>query len=255
MLFDGFPDAILFQDFCGDKPLYLLYHSSKDYRILEHVLDRMPSLALHKEHSFSGQTLIARICEPWTSNEIASSRTDIATNPMQKNRWMKLVLTIRAAYAFTKESKQKYNIPELHLALKIGCPPPLLSQFLEIHPEHASIPMEGSECLPLHYYVEKSKAVFESKFVVKRLIRAFPAAVHQLCNGRLPLHLALEAGMKWDEGVSELVSAAPEYLDHKDVSTGMIPFLVASSNDECELSTLYSLLRENPAVLGDFVMY
>ena len=48
LLFDGFPDAILFKDFCGDIPLYLLYHPSKDSHILQYVLKKMPSLAVYK---------------------------------------------------------------------------------------------------------------------------------------------------------------------------------------------------------------
>ena len=257
LLFDEFPDAILFKDFCGDTPLYLLYHPSKDSRILQYVLKKMPSLAVYKEHSFSGQPLVSRICAPWASKELLPTKLDINTNATLRDRWTKLVLTVRAAHAHSLAREGENvdcsgNSRELHVALEYSCPPLVLCHFAEMYPEQASIPMKGSGCYPLHYFLGSCEFVRDSKVAVQSLIKAFPLAVHKLHHGRVPLHVAISKGITWNNGIHDLVYTGPENLDRPEPSTGMVPFAQAAASEWPELSTVYNLLRENPAVLCNF---
>jgi len=252
VLFDSFPDAILFNDFCGDTPLYLLYHSSKDYRILEHVLQKMPCLALQKEKTFSGQPLIKRICAPWTSKQLSLTRTDVETNATLKDRWTKLVLTVRAAHACTIGQQQDgllTQIPELHVALEFSCPPLVLCHFVEMYPEQVSMMMAKQNCYPLHYILARCGSPRDSQSTIQSLIASFPEAVHCEVEGRLPIHMAITPGRTWLDGIRDITYAGPDNLYCPDPQSGLIPFLQAAAMECADLATVYCLLRENPAVI------
>lgn len=255
VLFDAWPDAMLLKDFCGDTPLYLLYHPSKDSRILQHVLGRKPSFAVYAEHSFSSQPLVARICAPWTAKESLSTKIELQTNPTLKDQWTKLVLTVRAAHVFSKGMGKDSigcleNARELHVALEFSCPPIVLCHFAEMYPGQASMPMKGFGCYPLHYYLGFCAVARDSRPAVQSLIKAFPQAVHERWDGHVPLHLALSQGRTWNDGIQDLVYAGPEYLDCPEPLAGIVPFMQAAVCECSDLSTVYRLLRENPAVVG-----
>lgn len=48
-------------------------------------------------------------------------------------------------------------------------------------------------------------------------------------DGRLPLHLAVEAGKAWDDGLRSLIWAAPRALETRDVETRLYPFMIAAT--------------------------
>jgi hypothetical protein len=127
-VFDTNPDAILQPDFCGEMPLYMLFRPHMDCRILEHVLNRNPSLALfQQERRFSGaQSLLQTLCSQWVdvirNNEMVVASSSASNNSSSKefnesvvpitrrrvhsdckllDRWTKLVLTARAAHRMT----------------------------------------------------------------------------------------------------------------------------------------------------------
>ncbi len=242
----------MFKDFCGDTPLYLLYHPSKDYRILQHVLTEMPFLAVYMENTFSGQPLVKRVCAPWTSKHLALTKLDVETNAALKDRWRKLVLTIQAAHAHSTGQKHVLSteMPELHVALEYSCPPLVLSFFAEMYPEQVSMLMTKEKCYPLHYFLSRSDITQDSKSAVRSLIAVFPQAINHRSNGRLPIHLAISHGRKWDDGIQEIVYAGPNNLDCVDPDCSLVPFLQAASLECPDLSTIYSILRENPAVIA-----
>lgn len=214
----------------------------------------MPSLAVYKEATFSAQPLVKRICAPWTSNQLALTRNDVDTNATLKDRWTKLVVTVRAAHAFT--TGQQYDdvytqMPELHLALKFACPPLALCYFTQMYPDQVSMMMAKEGCYPLHYFLSEYDISRDSKAVVQSLVAAFPQAVNRRVNNdRLPIHLAISPGRKWQDGIEDIVYAGPDGLDCPDPQSGLIPFLHAASMECCDMSTVYNLLRENPAVIA-----
>jgi len=264
---------MLFVDFCGDTPLYLLYHPSKDYRILQYVLKQNPSFAIHRERSFSRQSLVNRICAPWTLKDHLPTRNTIQNNATLNDRWTKLVLTVRAAHTHKMKllstekedgvdvrTSEERVLRELHVALEYSCPPLVLRHFTEMYPEQASMPMVlrwpeygGYDCYPLHYYLGYSDVVRNSRVVIQSLLSAFPDGIQKFHRGRLPLHWAIIQGRQWEDGIQDLVYAGPEYLDCPDPMTGMIPFLQAATNELSNVTTVYNLLRENPAVLTNLL--
>jgi hypothetical protein len=246
-LYDGFPGAITEKDFCGDSPLYLLYHSSKDYRLLRYILSRNPALSLHKEHNGFGQPL-KKICAPWTSTQILSC-TAMKSNTVLKDRWEKLVLTVRAAHTCTARLGRSAETPELHLALEFPCPPLVICHFLEMYTKQASSVMLNQCCFPLHYFLLLSISLHDGEAAIKSLLKAFPGVVVERHQGRLPIHLALAAGLTWRTGVSDIVLTDSSVLAEIDPIDALFPFMQAAACKRRDLSTIYSLLRENPAVL------
>jgi hypothetical protein len=83
--------------------------------------------------------------------------------------------------------------------------------------------------------------------ITKDVLKINPAAAKIVDrNGDLPLHLTLRVGKKWHHaGVKDLFEAFPGALlcsDHQ----GLSPVMIASSVNECDLTTIFELLRNNP---------
>ena len=64
-------------------------------------------------------------------------------------------------------------------------------------------------------------------------------------DGRFPLHLAIECGRSWYNGVKILQRAAPNVIRRKDPFTGLHPFQLALASKTCDLTTAYQLLSCN----------
>ncbi len=65
-------------------------------------------------------------------------------------------------------------------------------------------------------------------------------------KGRLPIHIAAQRGLKWEDGMKDIVEANFVGLAHGDDETGLYPFaLAASSNglEEKDLECIFELLR------------
>jgi ankyrin repeat protein len=73
-------------------------------------------------------------------------------------------------------------------------------------------------------------------------------------SGRLPLHLALGSGKRWDEGVAALIEAYPESVSALDRASKMYPFLLAATGippRDGDLNTTFELIRLNPSLLEE----
>ena len=77
-------------------------------------------------------------------------------------------------------------------------------------------------------------------------------------RGRLPIHIAAECGIKWDEEMKDIVDANLFGASEVDALTGLYPFLLAASctgkNDSngngCDLTSIYQLAKCNPNCVG-----
>jgi hypothetical protein len=251
-LYDHFPGAVLEKDFCGDLPLYLLFHPSNDVRMLQYILSQRPSLALFQGKTFSGKPLVKSICAPW-STQTKLSRNDVETDEVLMDRWTKLVLTFRAAYAHAKGQKQNSsNIPELHVALEMAsCSPIVLCQFIEMYPDQVSMPMGKDGIFPLHFFLTTPHdGTKGSDRVISHLIQTFPQACKYCHKGRFPLQIALSSGYTWSSGIRDVAFADSSILDKADLNSGLIPFLQAAMASGVDLNTSYCLLRENPSLVN-----
>ena len=81
------------------------------------------------------------------------------------------------------------------------------------------------------------------------VISRFPSSVHLRDvnhNNRLPIHVALETGMKFSLELEYLIALSHEYLREMDPVTKWPPFVLAAMGESCDLRTIYSLLHKFP---------
>jgi len=248
LLFESYPVAITERDFCGETPLFLVYHKSKDPRILKAILAFQPFLAMHRVHSFAGPELMQVICSPW-ERLAATSAATVRGHEALGDQWEKVVLTCVAAHKCRHgASKNGNNTKELHVALELPCSPKVLCWFIKMYPEQAHIPLDNG-MLPLHKYVSTRELLNQpgAADVIVALVTSNPAATSTMYKGNMPLHLAIEAGCRWEKGLRELLYSGPEALELPERSSNLLPFMMAAtSSSNFDLCTVYMLLREGP---------
>jgi hypothetical protein len=88
------------------------------------------------------------------------------------------------------------------------------------------------------------------KMIEKVLQKGHGTSMYPYKNGRLPLHLLLDRGGEWSNGISLLAADAPQSLRRQDPITLLFPFMQASSNGS-NLNTVYMLLYQDPTVISE----
>ena len=105
---------------------------------------------------------------------------------------------------------------------------------------------------------------------LKRILQAAPeAAIISNKQGRLPLHIAIEKRINWDEGLDELFKANSGASSMKDPESDLLPFMLASKVEESSntsscthspcssldrLRNSYMILRADPSIVNMFVL-
>lgn len=129
------------------------------------------------------------------------------------------------------------------------CPKSTIEILLEAQPDAAELRNRDGR-LPFQLAMESNKAWGDG---TDALFKAFPRASQiRDSNGKLPIQLAIEKGWAWNDGISVICEAFPHAVNVKDNETGLYPFMLAASIAEPSLSTIYSLLRKIPELLGRF---
>ena len=245
-LFNANPNAVVQVDCMGQTALGLLYHASKPTSLLQYVLVKKPSLALWESTSFSRRKIVDCITQSWSKASVSQAKND-------HTGWIKLILTVRAAYQATFDPRSIGQDDELHLALEMGLPANVLRLFVELYPHQVSRPMaRHGGILPLHYVLlakmfNAGKPPYDGSIVLK-LLDAFPGAAAASFRGQLPLHMALTQGRQWTDGLHELVLAYPPAIHAVDPTLRLYPVMIAASCGKCSLDTVFSLLQECPCL-------
>ena len=125
---------------------------------------------------------------------------------------------------------------------------------------------DGSLSLPSSFdEIQDVLQAMRSSFI-HILLDAYPrAASVPSGDGRLALHLAVEAGISWDGGLSKIFDSAPCLLRIRDAKTGLLPFLLAAtsgygpsthsrrkgdrSGNVDSVNTIFQLLRLGPDLI------
>lgn len=93
----------------------------------------------------------------------------------------------------------------------------------------------------LHYTIEYAPQYCND------IIRAFPdSVIIRDAKNRLPVHVALENGMKWSTALPSIINANRYQLVENDPATTLPPFALAVWGKSCDLKTIYYLLRKHP---------
>jgi len=215
-------------------------------------------------------------CQPTASSSISPSSSSSFVEPKVFDARGNDVFEIsRLLIRAEMEGSIAENTPDgrdwnvLHASLSCrSCPPYFVELAIILQPEQAKFKnAEGR--LPLHVAVTNLCHDNQNDQVITRLVSCYPGAAGTPdVKGRFPLALAIEAGKLWGEGVLEkILFAAPQVLGTRDIATHMYPFMIAAVDQErseippmhpknetkkdiLQLTTIYCLLRENPAAVG-----
>jgi|EP01083_Nonionella_stella_P029909 ankyrin repeat protein len=86
---------------------------------------------------------------------------------------------------------------------------------------------------------------------LKKIINKFPWSVSsQDRNGRLPIHVAAETNLTWQNGMKDLVQANEGSIEAADSKvTGLYPFALAAAGKSSDLNTVYNLIHRRVNLL------
>eukprot|EP00567_Pseudictyota_dubia_P002108 CAMPEP_0197467492 /NCGR_PEP_ID=MMETSP1175-20131217/65590_1 /TAXON_ID=1003142 /ORGANISM="Triceratium dubium, Strain CCMP147" /LENGTH=428 /DNA_ID=CAMNT_0043003561 /DNA_START=727 /DNA_END=2013 /DNA_ORIENTATION=- len=180
------------------------------------------------------------------------------------NQWKKLISIARAAYMALKgdhpckksispcqihqeKNPQLQELRMLHLLVALRCPAVVIWHALQMYP-HQSKEQDQHGQYPLTI---ASKNVLTDSSVIKMLLHEFAGAAAIPCavSGRLPLVLSIAAGREYDDGLREILHAAPSAIEARDPETGLYPFMIAALGETCSINTVFSLLLEAPCLV------
>jgi hypothetical protein len=160
------------------------------------------------------------------------------------NIWLKCLLLLREHMHHYSHINGSDQGSLLHLVASLKVPIPILLECcVQVFGESA-LNRDARGFIPLHHSLFHS-----AKEVIPILLQYEPkAAMIALPNGQLPLVVALEKKLSWNNGLNELVSAYPDALTHLDPSSRLYPPLLAASLD-ADLDTIYILARMCPDLM------
>jgi len=148
------------------------------------------------------------------------------------------------------------QIPCLHAALTIGCPPNIIS-FVNHYSVDDYLEVDLLGRTPIQ--IAASSTDIDAEVFLSELWRNPTAAFQRNSEGDCLLHQTLKTGVrnmgKYLDDVyfiGSVVQEAPKSLVIKDEVHGMYPFALASSKG-WSLGVVYGLLRTNPSVLESFI--
>ena len=104
---------------------------------------------------------------------------------------------------------------------------------------------------PLHAVVQEEHEMLAYPNFRKYFLERYGKhAAHHDDNGRLCLHLAIENGYVWNNGLKEIYETAREAMETRDLVTHLYPFMTAAVVEENpDVGTVFELLRADPSSL------
>jgi hypothetical protein len=149
------------------------------------------------------------------------------------------------------------HFPILHEAMNISSPEAFY-RILEIVKHYdndlSGIDQRGRTALVKAIYIDK---IIQRRTSTKDVIKMILGGVTSKCAtlrdgaGRLPLHIAAEMGLLWNDGLSDIVNAHYAALDEPHSVSEVYPFILAAQAGpgNKDLDTLYRLVRERPKLI------
>jgi ankyrin repeat protein len=279
LLQSGLPHQVSMRDVDGDTPLHAACRCGASVNVLNVLLQAYPEAA--NIHDYEGLNPLLRL---WVRYFVilgedvinaVNSQADLVGELLEA--WNKTELLLRGALfvgSFRSLPETAQISSCLHAAAAVDCPRPIVriaaalySNRLNNRDNHGRTPLMMAAAAPIYKHRDLGDSGFldilhgedaaepqvDYPSVIEILLTANVEAASQgACltdpSGRLALHMALETGKDWHKhGVEQLVAAFPDSLSVADRSSKLYPFMLAAVN--CNLTTVYDLLRLSPTVL------
>ena len=248
----AWPEALILQDRYGCTPLHdACLHSRSD--IVNYLINA--SYGIETTRNSKGRTPLQHLC--WYYRDKLESVLDEKTREQYKDSvdmiigeklttlWCNATLLISAqllSSANPCESLECSSMSLLHAATALGdqCPIELIALIITVAPTFV-LQTDHKGNLPLHV----ASAAPNSNKVVRLLCQEQPwtAKVYNQ-SGKLPLHVAIENFNSCC--IPTLIQAYPDSVQVADLSTGLMPFMLAASCGDVNLS--FELLQMCPEV-------
>lgn len=257
LLLSASPEATCLKNRKGQTALFISLSVGAPVGVLRALLEARPvsvhirdengisSIALAWHMLLSGKVFEERGMEKRSetrrSNANISSLAVISRSSSLKGdirSWMsKIDLLLRAAFHGTVAEclPRGRQWRAVHAACSGGTvPPDVLAFALQILPSEADVPNESKD-FPLHIaasappHEANCPAQLASGESIDLLLSINSTAARKTDRrGRLPVHLALNSGKTWSNGVRGLVEAFPESVRMRDPPTMLYPFMLAA---------------------------
>merc|ERR1711976_1092888 len=63
-------------------------------------------------------------------------------------------------------------------------------------------------------------------------------------------HHAITHGLHWDKGMKEIIENNISVLESRNESTGLLPFMTCACSENCNLDTLFEMMKIKPSVVA-----
>ena len=271
------------QDVDGDMPLHTACRCGAPIEVLEVLLKTNPNAV--NERDYEGLTPLLRL---WVRYFVilGDDVIDAVKGPGDLtgellDAWNKTELLLRCAYMGSLHHDEGAIFRTVHAASAVDCPRAVVKISTIIHPhqveeldEQNMTPLLIAAIAPIfkvrdlsdegylledrihgdencdnrdddeHHMDELQPSVVEILIAASSDSACVPNSL-----GRLPLHLAIASGKKWENGVEAILHAYPDALTMQDPLTRLYPFLLAAECQTSETNTIFELIRTNPALL------
>lgn len=162
----------------------------------------------------------------------------------------------------------QFHFPILHEAMQISSPEAFyrIIEVVKKYDTHlAGKDRRGRTALIKAIYLDHEESENRKRYkrktstgdVITMLLSAVTSDCAKIRDGagRLPIHIATEMGLRWDEGVGLIAFSNDEGLEEKHCVTGIYPFMMAASGTNKDLNTIFRILRQKPEVLVNAVSF
>jgi len=274
------------RDVDGDTPLHNACRCGAPIEVLEILLRAYPDAV--NQRDYEGMTPLVRLWVRYfviLGNDVIQNFK--GPNDMTGElgeAWSKTELLLRCAYhgPLPPEGTDLPPFSVVHAAAAVDCPRPVVRIATIIYP-HQVMEQDKEGCTPLMVAAKspiyKVRDLSDAGYMLEDQIHGDvtpdydnilededtsgqPSVIDILLeastqaarirdsSGRLPVHLALKTGKRWNQGVKELIRCYPEGLHVPGPSTKLVPFQLAAWGTKTDLNTLFECVREHPSMLS-----
>ena len=165
-----------------------------------------------------------------------------------------LEICIKAAWNSRGPNNQ---FPILHEAMNISSPDAFyrIIDIVKYYDNNLSgTDQRGRTALVKAIYIDQ---IIQRRTSKRDIIRMILGGVTSECAtlrdgaGRLPLHIAVEMGLRWNDGLRDIINAFDGALEEPHSVMGFYPFILyaQAGPGNKDLDTLYNLVREQPKLI------
>lgn len=253
----------------GEVPLHWAVRLSSQNPVLNVLLTTDPETAFVMDYMES--TPLAMLWERHQTTLIETFRYDKKAFFKESNNSWKRVISIFRAVSNAQTLHDTDEFLPLHIAAARCTPCSLFPFMMQVYSDQLSrTDFNGRTPLLIACQSPAPNRSFDIFTKIQYILKEDAAQAtytNRNFGYRLPLHVALDSGICWNEGVESLIKVFPSALSERDPVSGLYPFALAAVHqdhtrsasvndssldisDHQLLTTVYCLLREEPSLLS-----